>query len=84
LSPEQFVAILGGLAVLLAAVARCIAELRAYHAAVNSKMDALLELTATSSRAEGKLEGRAEPVGNFPTDELGRFPSQKAGKLPLD
>jgi len=84
LSPEQFVAILGGLAVLLAAVARCIAELRAYHAAVNSKMDALLELTATSSRAEGKLEGQSEPVGNFPTDKSGRFPSQLAGKLPPD
>jgi hypothetical protein len=28
------------------------------HEAVNSKMSELLELTATASKAEGKLEGR--------------------------
>jgi hypothetical protein len=29
------------------------------HEAVNSKMSELLELTATASKAEGKLEGRS-------------------------
>ncbi len=30
------------------------------HDAVNSKMSELLEITATSSKAEGKLEGKLE------------------------
>jgi len=67
MSPEQFAAVLVALAAVLGAVAKCIAEVRAYHAAVNSKMDALLALTAKSSRAEGKLEGQTEtPAGDGP------------------
>jgi hypothetical protein len=76
LSPEQFAAILLALAAVFGAVARCIAELRSYHSAVNSKMDALLELTATASLAEGKLLGEAKPSTPLP--------SARAGKLPLD
>ena len=71
---EQFIAIMCALAALLGGVARCIAELRAYHRAVNSKMDQLLALTASSSRAAGRLEG---PRGGR------RVPSEGAGKLPL-
>lgn len=74
MSPEQFGTILLALAAVLGAVAKCIAELRAYHHAVNSKMDRLLELTATSSLAEGKLLGPDEQVGNFPTKDAGDSP----------
>jgi hypothetical protein len=59
MSPEQFTALLIAIAAVFGAVAKCIAELRAYHAAVNSKMDELLVLTARSSRAEGLLAGRS-------------------------
>jgi hypothetical protein len=61
-SVEQFVAILAALAALFGAVAKCISEVRQYHRAVNSKMDALLELTAVSSHASGVLEGQQESV----------------------
>ncbi len=60
MTPEQFVSILAALAVLLGAVARCIAEVRKYHAAVNSKMDQLLALTARSAHAAGRLERDSE------------------------
>jgi hypothetical protein len=66
MSPEQFVAILFALAAVFGAVAKCIAEVRQYHSAVNSKMDALLTLTAASSRAEGVLaerEAQEQPPG---------------------
>jgi Na+/H+-dicarboxylate symporter len=56
LTVEQFVAILAAMAVLLGAVARCIAEVRYYHSAVNSKMDRLLAVTSRSSRARGRLD----------------------------
>ena len=61
MTPEQFAGVLLAFATLLGAIARCIAEVRAYHRAVNSKMDALLALTAKSSRAEGRLEAKEEP-----------------------
>ena len=79
MTPEQFGAILLALAAVLGAVARCIAELRAYHRAVNSKMDELLALTAISARAEGRLEtskGLPQDSGG-PDDELGKWSAAK-------
>ena len=75
MSIEQFSSLMIALAAVFAAVAKCIAELRAYHAAVNSKMDQLLELTASSSRAAGRLEQSRATAK--------RVPSERAGKLPL-
>lgn len=60
MTPEQFVAILTAFAAVLGAVAVCIGEVRRYHTAVNSKMDALLSLTAAASKAEGKEAERQE------------------------
>ena len=74
MTPEQFAAIMVAFAAVLGGVARCIAELRAYHKAVNSKMDALLELTATSSYAEGKLGAADSDVGKSPTENQGNPP----------
>lgn len=64
MSPEQFAGILLALAAVFGAVARCIHEVREYHKAVNSKMDALLQLTAVSSRAEGALAERRTRRGS--------------------
>ena len=79
MTPEQFAAVLVALAAVLGGIARCIAEVRAYHRAVNSKMDALLELTATSSRAEGRLEGtQTPPPGSGGADKpLGHWSASK-------
>jgi hypothetical protein len=52
-SPEQFTAILGGITALLGAIGALVITISRYHQAVNHKMDALLELTASSSHAEG-------------------------------
>ena len=70
MTPEQFAAIM----VAFAAASLLLAELRAYHKAVNSKMDALLELTATSSYAEGKLGAADSDVGKSPTENQGNPP----------
>ena len=69
MSPEQFVAILFGIAAILGGIARTIAEVRAYHKAVNSKMDALLQLTETSAFARGRLRRSSTDVGKTPTAE---------------
>jgi len=57
MSPEQFVAILGALTALIAAVAAALVQVRATHALVNSRMTQLLALTQQASLAQGKLEG---------------------------
>jgi len=70
----QLAAVLTGLAAVLVGLAQVIRELRAYHRAVNSRMDELLELTRTSSRAEGKLAGPDEPSGISPQGLMGNPP----------
>ena len=71
MEPEQFAAILTALAAVLGAVAVCIKEVREYHRAVNSKMDVLLALTATASRAEG-VEAQRLRQGNHPAHAVAR------------
>ena len=75
MTPEQFAAVLVAFAAVLGGVARCIAEVRAYHRAVNSKMDALLTLTAKSSLAEGRLEAQQEapPTGEASEGLYGKW-----------
>jgi hypothetical protein len=56
-NPDQWIALAGALCTVLIAVARLIHEVRKTHDLVNSRMTELLELTRSSSRAQGKLEG---------------------------
>jgi len=79
----QLAAVLLGLAAVLGAIAQCIREVRSYHHAVNSRMDELLELTAKSSLAEGKLT-RRKRVGKLPTTSEGLPPTHLTIKLPYD
>ena len=74
MSPEQFAAILFGIAAILGGIARTIAELRAYHRAVNSKMDELLAITESSAFARGRLRRARSNVGKFPTAQSGEVP----------
>jgi len=67
----QLAAILTAIAAVLLAVAQCIREVRAYHHAVNSRMDELLALTKKSSLAEGRLEAASDRVGKSPTGLTG-------------
>lgn len=65
MTPEQFVAVLSAFAAVLGGLGLVLRELREYHRAVNSKMDALLRLTEISARAEGVLseaQRQAVPV----------------------
>lgn len=65
MTPEQFVAILSAFGAVLAGLGLVLRELREYHHAVNSKMDALLHLTEISARAEGVLsESQRQAVPN--------------------
>jgi len=48
-------------AVILAAIGGVYVQVRKYHAEVNSRMGELLELTRSSSLAQGRLEGAAAP-----------------------
>jgi len=65
-SVEQFIAILGALAVLIGAVAGAIAQLRQTHALVNSRMTELLALTRSGAHAEGVLEEKAAARSTVP------------------
>jgi len=56
-TPEQFVAILTALTALVGAMVAVLRQVHQTHALVNSRMEELLALTRTSSRAEGRLEG---------------------------
>jgi len=70
----QTAAVLTGFAAVLAALAQVIRELRSYHRAVNSRVDELLELTRSSSLAEGRLRGPIDQVGKSPTELIGDSP----------
>ncbi len=59
LETPQIVAILGAITALIGAMVQLIREVRRTHRLVNSRMDELLALTASSSRAEGVLEHKA-------------------------
>jgi hypothetical protein len=59
-TPEQFTAILVAMAGLITAVATLAGAVHGYHKQVNSRMDELLRLTASSSHAAGLAE-QAKP-----------------------
>lgn len=61
MTPEQFTALISAIAVLIAAVTGLLVAVSRWHAQVNSRMDQLLELTRTSSRAEGVASVRETP-----------------------
>lgn len=64
MTAEQFTAVLVAFASVLAGIAVIVRELRAYHLAVNSKMDLLLTLTEASALAKGREERR---LGDSPS-----------------
>lgn len=59
MSPEQYVSIMVACTGLVVAVAALWRSVTAYRHEVNSRLDQLIELTATSSHAAGVLEGTA-------------------------
>jgi len=74
----ELAAVLTALAAVFVGVAQCIREVRAYHHAVNSRMDQLLALTRISAMAAGRLEANEANVGNFPTtNQENTLPSQR-------
>jgi hypothetical protein len=48
---------MSALAALIVAVTGLAIQVRDWHRQVNSRMDELLDVTRTSARAEGRLEG---------------------------
>jgi len=66
MSVEQFVAILGGIASVLLALAAVFAQVRQTHQLVNSRLTDLLEVTAQAATARGVLEGRASARADPP------------------
>lgn len=58
---DQFIAVLGALGTLLAAVTACFIQVRQVHALVNSRMTELLELTRHSAVADTKLAAPVSP-----------------------
>lgn len=59
MSPEQYVSIMVACTGLIVAVAALWRSVAAYRHEVNSRLDQLIDLTATSSHAAGVLEGAA-------------------------
>lgn len=59
-------AVAASLAIVLGAVGTLWAKVHEYRAEVNGKMQQLIELTAVSSRAEGRLEGEQPPRESEP------------------
>jgi hypothetical protein len=64
MTPEQFVAVAGALAALLASVGVLIGQVRATHKLVNSRLDELIALTRKAALAEGRLSEREHPGQN--------------------
>ena len=62
MSVEQFVSIMTALTALIGAVGVVIIQTRATHVAVNSRMTELLDLTRSSSHAEG-VSDASRPMG---------------------
>jgi len=61
MTTDQFIAVLGGFAALIGAVAGLWSAVHGYHKEVNGRLDALLNLTASSSYARG-IESTKPPV----------------------
>jgi len=61
-SIEQFIALLGAVTALVVALGAILVQLRQTHQLVNSRLSALLELTATASRAEGVIQGQHDAL----------------------
>jgi putative effector of murein hydrolase len=60
---DQATALLIALTGLIGAIVGLAVQVRAYHHAVNSRMDELLNLTRASSHAAGVVEGQqSQPV----------------------
>ena len=57
MSDGVIIALIGAIATVAVAIIR---KLNGIHKQINSRMDELLELNRRSSKAEGKLEERAE------------------------
>jgi len=70
----QLATVLTAFASVLVALGVLIREVRQYHHVVNSRMDELLELTAKSSLAEGKLAGPDVESGISPQGLIGDSP----------
>jgi len=68
MTPEQLVAILGAITALVVAVGAVFREIHQLKVHINSRMDQLIDLTATSSRAEGMLAEQRR-VGDIPTKD---------------
>jgi hypothetical protein len=59
-SDQQFIlALIAAIGTLAASMAAVFVQLRSLKVHVNSRMDQLLELTRSASKAEGNLAGRA-------------------------
>lgn len=58
MTPEQFVAIVGGLTALLLAVAGVILQVRGLASSVNGRMGQLLKTVELAAEKKGELEGR--------------------------
>lgn len=66
MTPEEFTAILVAMAGLITAVATLAATVHGYHKQVNSRMDELLRLTASSAHARGLAEQTQRPLVDQP------------------
>lgn len=61
MTPEQAVAIMSAVVALIGALIGLYVQIAKLHTQVNGRLSDLLELTATSSLAEGKLAGPDTP-----------------------
>lgn len=58
MTPEQFVAILGALALLIGAVGGLLVQIRAMRIAVNGHLTALVAANTRAAQLQGELVGR--------------------------
>jgi hypothetical protein len=58
MSPEQFVAIMGALTLLIGAIVQLLVAVRSLHSAVNGRLTMLLDEATTAARKDGELAGR--------------------------
>ena len=63
---EQVIALTGAITALVVAVTACLVQITRTHELVNSRMTELLELTRSSAKAQGVLEGAAEATQQIP------------------
>lgn len=58
MTPEQFVAIMGGLTLLIGAVVQLLVAVKGLHTAVNGRLTQLLAAETARAQKEGELAGR--------------------------